>query len=57
MPLIPKLSPRVFNSVPNGSPVGGGGGGRELLKCEKDTEGVSYLPHDNLPFLVSSYGP
>lgn len=43
----------------------GGGCGRKLLKCEKDTEGCVWvcvlggygLPHDNQPSLVSLYGP
>lgn len=56
--LIPSISPGMFNFVPKGGEAGGGGGGgRKLLKCEKDTEGVSCLPRDNQSSLVSSYGP
>ena len=36
--LIPSFSPGMLNTAPKGGEAGGGGCGRKLLKCEKDTE-------------------
>lgn len=36
--MVPSISPGMLNTVPKVGEAGGGGCGRKLLKCEKDTE-------------------